>query len=345
MDLLGVRCVGYSVTNERGVAVHAREHIGVSRLACFLAIAIFMCETAVSEGQIIINVPFGTYTESAIISVPTPPESFHGTDLFAPQVLSPPPIYRFIGDTGHVYRFDMTAATYGEGPECHARLTTEALEPSDGEYGTWTHTAATVTSFTDFDFVIYNKTGTDIEYIVPLIVKGTLHTVVTHNEVGTNPMFDTKVKATAYIGFYECPHDWQDPAIGWYDLALYHNHYGESLPPVSFESKPWLLSVPVRLGKEPGDRACFTVCSQAYVSGAATAYSVTDHPELSSWSKMSGLAIVDPYIYIDPAWEHADKFGIAFPDNVTPLTELSDDKVFADGFEIGFTLFWSSTVP
>jgi hypothetical protein len=323
--------------------MHAREDIGICGLARFLAIAILMCGTTVSA-QVIISVPYGTYTESAHIYKPEPPVSYYGEDLFAPDTVDKT-VLKILGDSVHAYLLKMQAKTIGEGPECHATLVTKAIEPSDGQYGTWSNSSATVNAYTDFDFVIHNKTGTDVEYIVPLIVEGTLWTTVGYEEHGTHPYYETNVVASAYIGFYECPNDWDDTPIGSVALSLSHNDLpGEDPPPAVPKKKPWLLTVPIRLGKDPGDRACFTVLSQAIASGSATAYSNSYHPELNSHSNIVADAVVDPYIYIDPTWEHADKFGLTFPDNVTPLTD-PPRLLFFDSFESGDTLIWSGTVP
>lgn len=338
--------MGYSVTNERGVAMVAGGDIDIYRLARFSAIAFLMCGTTVSEGQIIINVPDGIYSESAMIYKPEPPVSYYGADLFAPDLVDKVEI-RVLDEAGHAYVFEMKARTLGEGPESHASLENKALEPSglgDQYEQAWSDSSAVVNAFTDFDFVVHNKTGTDVEYIVPLVVEGTLSAFVAHEENGTNPMLETRVRADAFIEFYECPDDWDDMPIGGYYLHLYHNYFGTVLPTSIGEKKPWLLTVPVLLGKKPGDRACFTVCSKAQASGIATTYSNKDHPELNSHSKITAVAVVDPYIYIDPTWEHADKFGIAFPDNVTPLTD-PPRLLFFDSFESGDILIWSSAVP
>jgi len=313
--------------------MHARGDIGICRLARFLAIAILMCGTTVSAGEIIIHIPDGLYAESAVIYKPEPPESEHGEDVAAPETVVIDTV-RTYPTSGHQYALSMGARTLGKGPECHARLAIISTDPGDQVWSA-TYSSAEARAYTDFNFVVYNSTGTDVELIVPLIAEGTLSVYAFHEEHGTNPVFETRARAHASIEFYD------DPSATMPIGGYYSNVYHTDDPIVATEKKPWLLTVPVLVGKNLGDRATFTVVQMALVNGAATAHSNPEHPELKGYSSVVVAAVVDPFIYIDPTWEHAEKFGLAFPDNVTPLTDAWDEVIFADGFEIGCTLLWS----
>jgi hypothetical protein len=221
--------------------------------------------------------------------------------------------------------------------------------------------------------VVYNNFGTETELLVPIIAKGTLTASLYHEEYGTVHAYlyvEPKVMANAFVEFYHHNDPWDANPIAAEYAFIQHGEYGVVTNTYATRRKPWLLTVDVWVGKNPGDRAYYTVRLGSSVNGTVTAYSPKPtNPERLFYSevcafaeakmvspemealRLVGRTTVDaeaaarPAIYIDPTWEHADKFAVAFPDNLTPVSEESGGVVFADGFENGFTLLWSSTVP
>ena len=342
MKLPPVTHVGQSVTNEKGATVHAREEIGFCSLARFFAIAILMCGTTASEEEIVILISEGHYDETAAIYNPTPSQTVYGEFSFAPELVEIDKVYTF-PSTSHQYKLYSGAETQHEGTECIASFVIEAKDPSATDYQTWTKCDGMSQAWVEFDYVVYNKEGTDTDLIVPLMAKGTLSASLFHLEHGSHPFYETVGQAGAWIKFFNYNDAWNEEPLGQQLLTLSHNYGGDALPSPTVEMESWLLTVPILVGKDPGDRTYLTVRMFAFAKGQAAAHSNPDFPEQNSYSTIATYAHVDPFFYIDPTWEHADQFGLAFPDNVTPLTEDPGEIVFADGFDIGYTFFWSET--
>jgi hypothetical protein len=332
-----------------------------------------MCGTTATAGEIIITIEDGSYVEE----VKAAGEEKEGVDYFAPQRVEIDKSQK-VGFYEHEYQLYAGARTTDEGPECQAAVMVEAKDPGlfTGT-GTSSHTWTSANGWTrnEFEFAVYNTDGTDTELIVPIIAEGTLTAKLYHQEHGNTHNYiyeEPSVLAQANINFYEYPYVYGDMPIGGVVATVDHNIWaGDVSPAFAEEKKPWLLTVPLLVGKNAGDYAFITVVQVTSVNGKASAFSPEEryYPERLFYSKVAAWAEVKmvrpnleqpkiagrntadaeaaalPAIYIDPTWEHADKFGIAFPDNVTPLTEEWDELVFADGFDNGFTLLWSSTVP
>ncbi|MDB4306010.1 hypothetical protein N9980_00425, partial [bacterium] len=248
--------------------MHAREEIGFCRLARFFAIAILMCGTTASAEEIVIYIDDGLYVETAVFYHPTPQQRVLGEFQDDPEIAEIDRVYTY-PSSDHQYRLYARGETVGAGPECIASLVIEAKDPSASDNQTGTSCDGLGQAWTQFDYVVYNKEGTDTELIVPLMAKGTLSASLFHLEHGTHPWYKTSCQAGAFITFYNYKDPWNAEPLGAYNLSLDHNYSGAVLPSPTVEKKSWLLTVPILVGKDPGDHAYLTVRQFAYAKGQA----------------------------------------------------------------------------
>jgi hypothetical protein len=275
-----------------------------------------VCTTAASADEIIPKVDPVQYVESVYFKGATDMQMM-GEDILAPEnirILYPGYTYP---TSGHAYDVDVFAMTFDQGPLCDIAAHVSAHDPGDrvGYTTVQAGTQAVVTSAC----AVYNKWGTEEPRLVHLIVRGSVSAKVDcadHGLVGSQHSVAT---TSATVQFYD--------AAGnriFHQGAAARNDWD---PDEWFQEEDWEVEVTWLLGAEAGATAWFVMVQQASATVGAWA---CGGPE-SGYGEAHAWATSDPLIYIDPTWEYADEFGIAFPDNVTFMPEPATLALLAVG--------------
>jgi hypothetical protein len=185
---------------------------------------------------------------------------------------------------------------------------------------------------TEYYVGVYNKTGTSEPLWVPVPIVAHMSATLSldfHGETGGMlPSYYRPIQksATARI-FIEredirgAPYEFSHEAD--VRLELERPTTGED-PTTEAESRIAIFDIRVWVGSYEGSFTKFRVVQIASVQLGTGTYDGLD--DMVNSCEMFAFAHADPEIYIDPSWEHADKFGLVFPENVTmtplPLPRL-----------------------
>jgi hypothetical protein len=274
------------------------------------------CTTFASADEIIPTLDPVQYVESVYFKGATDVQNV-GEDILAPEhrrILYPGYTYP---PSGHAYDIDVYAMTIDQGPVCDIAIEVVGKDPGDkpGYTTLQAGSLATVTSAC----AVYNKWGTQHPQDVPLILEGSVAAKVDCADHGLETPQHSHATASASVQFYD--------AAGkrvFHRGAAARNDWA---PDDWFQEVDWWVRVPVPLGTKPGDTTWFMVVQQAAAEVGAWTWG---GPE-PGYGEAHGWATSDPLIYIDPTWEHADEFGVAFPDNVTFIPEPATLALLAGG--------------
>jgi hypothetical protein len=242
---------------------------------------------------------------------------------------------------GAVHHAGLLAQTIRFGPVCQVLGIMHSITP-DEPVSCLTSSQGTLVAYVLYEVVVFNRSGTAEPMWVPVFIKAHLSATLSlryYGKVGgTRPPYLQSIRdeATAKIQIsredkrgepYEFSHSAEVV------LHLEDPGTGESPPPKA-DSRSLNLAVLVWVGSYEGSITRVKV-RQWVVAELGTGTYKYLGGDRDNYCEMLAFAQVDPEISIDPSWEHADKFGLVLPENVTmmplPLPRLITPLQEPDG--------------
>ncbi|MDY7011945.1 MAG: PEP-CTERM sorting domain-containing protein [Planctomycetota bacterium] len=280
------------------------------------AAASLICTTAALADEVVPKLEPVQYVENVYFKGATDYQMM-GEDIIKPESIGIVyPGYTY-PTSGHTYDVNVFAMTMDRGPV--SNITAQVIGKNPGNNPGYTTVQAGSTATVISAYVVYNKWGTEHSQDVPLILEGSLVAKVDCADHGLKGSLQSTATTSATVQFYD--------ASGtriFHQGAAARNDWD---PDDWFQEVSWSVDVVVPLGTKAGVTAWFLMVQQANALVGAWTYGGHEpgYGEAHAW------AIADPLIYIDPTWEHADEFGIAFPDNVTFIPEPATLAILALG--------------
>jgi hypothetical protein len=214
---------------------------------------------------------------------------------------------------------DTRAGTFSRPPAAIANAGVSSAFTGGDPWEAWGAFGVIAEAYAFYQLAVVNWEGTSEARSVPLRVKGLI-------KVGTSGSRASGMFARGTVQVYE---PW--PNTPYETGKVLAQDWAEETRLGYEREKPFDLRISVPVGREPGSFYLAAVRLEAHAEIGVSAHYSRDHPEQNYCGSGEALAVVDPYIYIDPSWPYADEYGLVCSSNVQNVPEPASLILLAAG--------------
>jgi hypothetical protein len=258
----------------------------------------FVAAPAAGQGVFPFKIEDATYSER--VGAPLWGE-FTGSDINAAEIVLKSAT-KSLGDPDLSFTYTVLGMSKAKGPEAAASVDISSAANDPGTIGV----SATAAAYNEFYLVVYNRMGTATSQLVPVVFK---------------TKYDLSLSYSGEVSYAACG-AWLNvwPAEGGPRIWAVSDTLSKDSGVDRIVGDILPHTVQVQVGFAALSYYKMKVIQGANARGDVHAWATYNMAE-SGTGTVTADAWIDPAIYIDPNWEYADDFGLAFSPNMEPVPE------------------------